>query len=74
MVKVLDAIGTRMNLSVFECMLTEVQYNKMCRQLEKIAVRGEDNINIYPLCSECYARIRYIPPAASAKPVNTVVI
>lgn len=73
-VKVLDAIGTRMNLSVFECMLTDTQYNNMCRQLEKIVVRGEDNINIYPLCTECYARIKYIPAIKQKEPVKIVVI
>ena len=32
-VKLLESIGTRMNFSVFECMLTDVQYRKMCAEL-----------------------------------------
>lgn len=73
-VKVLEAIGVRMNYSVFECVLTDVQYRNMCRKLEKIVVKREDWVNIYPLCSECYARIEYIPPLNKKEPVKIVVI
>ena len=60
-VKLMESIGTRMNYSVFECMLTEKQYQNMIARLEKIIEPVEDRINIYPLCTECFARIRYIP-------------
>jgi len=73
-VKLLEGIGTRMNFSVFECMLTDMQYRRMCNQLEKIVVRREDWVNIYPLCTECYARIEYIPPIKKKEPVKIVVI
>ena len=73
-VKLLESIGTRMNDSVFECMLTDVQYNSMCKQLAKIVVRREDWVNIYPLCTECFARITYIPPVKKKEPVKIAVI
>lgn len=73
-VKVLENVGTRVNYSVFECMLTDVQYKKICDRLEKIVVKREDWINIYPLCTECYARIRYIPNLKMKEPVKIVVI
>ena len=60
--------------SVFECMLTDVQYRKMCAELAKIIVRREDWVNIYPLCTECYARITYIPDITKKEPVKIVVI
>lgn len=73
-VKVLEAIGTRMNYSVFECLLTDIQYCNLCKQLEKIVVRREDWVNIYPLCTECYARIKYLPPIKKKDPVKIAVI
>lgn len=73
-VKLLESIGTRMNYSVFECMLTDVQYRSMCKQLEKIVIRREDWVNVYPLCTECYARIAYIPPIKKKEPVKIAVI
>ena len=73
-VKIMEAIGTRMNYSVFECMLTDVQYNQMCTKLKKIVVRKEDWINIYPLCRECYARIQYIPDIKTKIPIKIAVV
>lgn len=73
-VKLMESIGTRMNYSVFECMLTDVQYRKMFSSLSKIVVRREDWVNIYPLCTECYARIEYIPPINKKEPVKIVVV
>ena len=73
-VKLLESIGTRMNFSVFECMLTDIQYRNMYKQLEKIVVRREDWVNIYPICTECYARIEYIPPIRKKEPFKIAVI
>ena len=67
-------IGTRMNYSVFECMLTDAQYQDMCKRLAKLVVRREDWVNIYPLCTECFARIEYIPPVKKKEPVKIAVV
>jgi len=71
-VKVLEAIGHRVNFSVFECMLTDIQYRNMCERLSKHVVAKDDQVIIYPLCTECYARIRYMPEAR--KPVTHTVV
>lgn len=60
-VKLMEGLGRRVNYSVFECMLTKSQYEKMCEQLQKLIVANEDQIIIYPICTECYARIVYYP-------------
>ena len=73
-VKLLESLGIRMNYSVFECMLTEVQYNSMCKRLAKIVVRREDWVNIYPLCTECFSRIEYIPPVKKKEPVKIAIV
>lgn len=73
-VKLLESIGTRMNYSVFECMLTDVQFRKMVDSLAKLVVRGADWVNIYPICTECYARIRYIPSSKDKEPVKIIVV
>lgn len=73
-VKLLESLGTRVNLSVFECLLTDVQYRNMYKQLAKIIIKREDWVNIYPLCMECYARIIYIPDIKKKKPIKIAVI
>ena len=72
--RLLESLGTRMNYSVFECMLTDIQYRRMCQQLEKMVVRREDWVNIYPLCTECYARIEYIPAVKKDVPAKIAII
>ena len=73
-VKIMESVGTRMNYSVFECMLTDAQYRNLCIRLSKIVVRREDWINIYPICRECYARIQYIPNIKMKIPVKIAVV
>ena len=73
-VKLLENLGARVNYSVFECMLTDVQYRGMCAKLDKLVQRGDDWVNVYPLCTECYARIRYVPDRSVRIPDKIVVI
>ena len=74
LVKLMESIGTRMNYSVFECMLAEIQYKNMCKRLTKLVIKKEDWINIYPLCTECYARIEYIPPIKKKEPIKIAIV
>lgn len=73
-VKLMESIGTRMNYSVFECMLTEIQYKNMCKRLTKLVIKKEDWVNIYPICTECYARIEYIPPIKKKEPIKIAIV
>ena len=72
--KIMESVGTRMNYSVFECMLTENQYKSLRNRLAKIVVQKEDWINIYPICRECYARIQYIPNIKMKSPAKIAVV
>lgn len=60
-VKIMEGLGARVNYSVFECMLTKKQFETMCIQLQSIIKIREDQINIYPICTECFSRIVYYP-------------
>ena len=42
-------------------MVTKSQYERLLESLEDIVKSGEDQIAIYPLCLDCYARTKYIP-------------
>ena len=52
----------------------EVVKNKTPDEIRKLGVRREDWVNIYPVCSECYARIEYIPPLKKKEPVKIAVV
>ncbi|NPA44864.1 MAG: CRISPR-associated endonuclease Cas2 [Chlorobi bacterium] len=55
----LSQYGERINLSVFECMLTHVQINNLTEKLEEI-IEKTDSIKIYFICSTCYSKSRIL--------------
>ena len=56
-VKVLEKYGVRVNYSVFECMLTESQDNKIQVDLKKKINEKEDTIIYYRICVNCFTKI-----------------
>lgn len=73
-VKAMEKVGNRVNYSVFECMLTEKQFEKLHVTLEKLIEPNEDSIVCYPLCLGCYTKIIYSPLMQSQPPSVAVVI
>ena len=61
MVTALEKYGKRINYSVYECMLTPSQEGKLLNQLEKMVIKGEDQIVVYRICVECFTKITYFP-------------
>ena len=55
-VKLLEAIGRRVNKSVFECFLTDGQLEKLRKGILKRITRY-DKVLYYPLCRACIERI-----------------
>jgi CRISPR-associated protein Cas2 len=73
-VKVLERLGVRVNFSVFECMLTKSQMEKMKAALEKVICPKEDSLIFYPICLSCYTKIEYIPKKKPEKIERVVVL
>lgn len=61
-VKILEKVGVRINYSVFECMLTDVQHEKLKHDIGDKINQKEDTVVYYPICMDCYAKIVYQPP------------
>lgn len=60
-VKLLESVGVRVNYSVFECMLTDAQYEKLRQNIGKAIKPREDCVVYYPICLDCYTKIVYQP-------------
>lgn len=60
-VKLLTPFGRRVNKSVFECLFSDAQLARLRLDLQNIIVKKEDQVAIYPICVNCYARSVYIP-------------
>lgn len=57
----LEKHGQRVNYSVFECILTDSQFEKVKKQIEKWMDTDDDRIVYYPICVNCYTKIIYEP-------------
>lgn len=58
--KVLKSYGQWMQLSVFECDLTETQYAKLRLRLAKLIKPEQDSIRFYFLCGCCREKVERI--------------
>ena len=50
--------GSRVQKSVFECLLNERQYQELKKALDKIIKPEEDSVRFYLLCQNCAANIQ----------------
>lgn len=62
-VKLLLKYGSRINFSVFECMVTDSQLEQLKSDIRsKINVK-EDIVVYYPICVKCYSKVCYQRPS-----------
>ena len=59
--QLLERLGSWINYSVFECMITDNQYYKLQYEIEKIINYKEDVVAYYPICVNCYTKTNYSP-------------
>lgn len=53
--------GTRINLSVFECMLTKARFVRLQDKVLDLIDESTDSVAYYTICMECFTRIIYQP-------------
>lgn len=74
MVKLLEKIGTRINWSVFECIITQNQCNVLTAEINRIVYPKEDTVVIYPICKDCYSKTVYLPDKRRIVPKKVIVV
>lgn len=76
-IKVADMVqqyGGRVNLSVFECLLTDSQLISLQAGITQLIDCKTDKIAFYTLCMDCYAKITYIPERKHFIHTPTIVV
>lgn len=53
----LEDFGTPVQYSIFECLLTEKQAERMRRRVERVIKETQDAVRYYRLCADCRAKI-----------------
>jgi len=63
---VLKGFGTRVQRSIFECDITQTQFNKLRERLGKV-IKEEDGVRYYVLCASCVSKIEVVQGAPVTK-------
>lgn len=59
--RILEGYGRRVQYSVFECRLTESQFEELYQKLALVlSGSGENGVRIYHLCGKCEKKIQTI--------------
>ncbi len=72
--KKLEALGERVQYSVFEAWLTRRELETLKKQLGKILNAREDSLRIYVLCADCRAKITTLGAGKVTDPPDVVII
>ncbi len=56
--KIMEGYGKRVQKSVFECYLTDSEFEEMKRKVEKEMDMTQDSVNFYFLCERCVKAIK----------------
>ena len=59
--KLLEQYGSRINYSVFECMITHKEQNQLLLAAADIIDPKCDQVSVYHVCADCYAKTEYLP-------------
>lgn len=59
--------GTRIQESVFECLLDDALYARMLEQIEKVKLEKEDRVRIYRICTRCVEAVKIYGPGEVTK-------
>ena len=70
-VKLVLKYGGRVNLSVFECMLTDSQLVRLQADIGKLIDPKTDQIAYYSLRMDCYTKILYQPERETVREVSS---
>jgi CRISPR-associated protein Cas2 len=58
--KRLKDFGTPVQYSVFECIITSKEYDKMKKAVKKITKPRLDHVRYYPICANCREKIEIV--------------
>lgn len=74
LVKLLNAYGSRVNLSVFECRLGREDYAELRKKTSQVINPHHDSVLFYELCLNCQRRMMKIGCGSRSKEAAGVVV
>ena len=71
--KMLEDYGTRVQYSVFECILNEDKFREMLNHILSL-IKDEDSLRIYNLCESCLRKIKTFGSAELTKDEEVYIV
>jgi CRISPR-associated protein Cas2 len=72
--KLLRRYGDAAQYSVFECLISEEQFDELRRAVAKIIVEGEDELRYYDICAACRRLTKTLGRAITATEQQAYII
>ncbi|HXF85121.1 MAG TPA: CRISPR-associated endonuclease Cas2 [Anaerolineales bacterium] len=72
--KAMEAVGERVQDSVFEAYLNEAELEKLLKKVQKIMNENEDSLRIYVLCATCRVKIRCVGQGKVTPPPQAMIV
>jgi len=57
--KILEGYGERVQYSVFDCDISDLQYRTLRAELSSKVDNDTDSVRFYPLCNACSGKVEY---------------
>ncbi len=72
--KVLEAVGERVQRSVFEAYLTEKQMRGVLGRLRRVLREEEDSLRVYRLCAQCRQTVGVVGTGEVTQPPEGAIV
>lgn len=57
--KAMEAVGERVQFSVFEAYLTRAELEKLMKKVQKLLDAEQDSVRVYGLCGACKGKVKH---------------
>lgn len=72
--KTMEAIGERVQKSVFEVYLTPTELEKLLKRMGKLIRESEDAVRVYDLCAACRGKVHSLGVGRLTEPPGLVIV
>jgi len=72
--RLMEALGARVQGSVFDAYLTAVELEKLIRRARKAMLEKEDSLRIYLVCAACRGKVRTIGLGEVTPPPGVLIV
>ncbi len=72
--KAMEALGERVQKSVFEVYLNAAELEKLLKRLKKLIDEREDSVRVYNLCAACKGKVRTLGQGQVTPPPGLVIV